>query len=94
MDTITVDLPGLEAGNEDMPVVISAMTLGIKPDHTNGYRIINVLEEKQFHRVGVFGEDAEIHPVLVDGGAKRKTFIFEMIHHSSSSTTPVDGRPV
>ena len=48
MNSIPIQLPRLQARNEDMPVVISAVEGWIQRDHARGPRVVLAVEQQQF----------------------------------------------
>src|SRR6267378_1732740 len=56
-----VELAGLDARNEHVPIIESLVAARIKLDHSRRLGLIGIVEEKQFHRPGAFREQAEVH---------------------------------
>jgi hypothetical protein len=48
MNPISIKLPCLHAGNEDMPVVVSTVDGWIQSDHTGGSPVVFTVEKQQF----------------------------------------------
>src|SRR5262249_37192006 len=67
---IGIQLTGLEAGHEGVPVVISAVLIGPKGNYPRRLRSILVIEQEQFNQRRSFRENAEIDTAAADTRAK------------------------
>ncbi len=68
---IAVQLAGFDIRNEGMPVVIGAVSFGIKRYDTGSCRVVSMVEEEQLDAGAVPRKNAEIHPTVADGCAER-----------------------
>ena len=60
---VAIALAWLQTGNEDVPVVIGPVLLGIKRDHARRLSIILMVKEKQLDGGTAFREEAEVYSV-------------------------------
>ena len=72
LHAIGINLAGLHARHEDMPVVIDARR-GIDAHAARRAGIINVVEEEQFHAGGVAREKPEFRAALDERGTECRT---------------------
>ena len=71
LNAIAVELPGLHARHEHVPVVVRPVADRIEADHARRPGVIFPVKKQQLHACGAAGEDAEIDATVNDGGAKR-----------------------
>src|SRR5262249_8677241 len=57
--------------DEGVPVVLSAIALGIERDHPRGRRVVRVVEEQELEPRGIGRVDAEVDAVGRQGGPER-----------------------
>ena len=58
---IGVNLAGLHAGDERMPVVVGAVLRRIEPEHLRRPCVVDAVEQEQLDGVSLIGVDAEVH---------------------------------
>src|SRR5262249_6033884 len=72
-NSIPVYLARFHIGHEYMPVVIRMVSEGIDASYTRRPRIVNFVEEEQFHACGMLRVYAEVCPFMREGRSQRKT---------------------
>ena len=86
VSAIAIQLPGAQTGHEDVPVVECFVALRIELNDAAGPGDVHFVEEEQFQRRAVFGEDAKVHAVRISCRADGITTASESIGHG----TPVE----
>ena len=81
MNTITIQLPGAQAGDENVPVVKRFVVFGVESDDSRRFGVGVMIEQQQFECGAVLGEDAEVHAAVVNGCAERVGLAGENIGH-------------
>ena len=60
MDTVAVDLTGLQIGNEEVPIVIGTVLGGVEREDLRRDCAVDLVEEQQLDYGGLVGKDAEV----------------------------------
>src|SRR5277367_1072926 len=71
VDSISVELSGLNAGHKYMPIMICAVGKRIDTYHLRRLRIVFPVEEQQLDSCSLAGEDAKVHALAGDRGPER-----------------------
>ena len=66
MHTIAIDLPGLYARHENMPVVVGSVDGRVQFDDPARVAIVRAIEEQQLHLQGGAGVQAEVRPARAE----------------------------
>jgi len=69
---VGIELACAEAMDKGMPVVVGLIPARLEKNDPSRPWIINVVEQKEFHAVTIFGINAEIYPVVAERSPKGK----------------------
>ena len=68
---VSIELAGLQARHEDVPIVEGVVDFRIQGDDAGGLGVIYIVEQQQLQASAAVGIDAEIDAARGEGGAKR-----------------------
>ncbi len=73
MGAVSVQLPGTNTRQKDVPVIERSVLFRIQPNHTSGLGGVGVVEQQQLDRFTVLGKDGKVDALGINGRAQGKT---------------------